>query len=253
MVGGNSPFSDIIQSFNGEGKEHVAQLRKLVLQYPYFQPAYAYFVKGLEAQKDITHDRHLAKLSAITPDRRTLELFLQKSFGTTAEQEPTVSAAMEEKEVADKVLQEEEKSAKQPTSAPKSIKRPEENSSISSQSEKDPAAKKTFGEWLKASRPTEKSENSTLSEQLKTIDSFLAKNPSIPRGEKDTTEQQDLSLQNNFDSQELMTETLAKVFVKQQKYDQAMSAYRVLSLKYPEKSTLFADQIKKIKRLKGEK
>ena len=46
-----------------------------------------------------------------------------------------------------------------------------------------------------------------------------------------------------------MTETLAKVFVKQQKYAKALQAYQILGLKYPEKNSFFADQVKEIKRL----
>ena len=45
---------------------------------------------------------------------------------------------------------------------------------------------------------------------------------------------------------ELMTETLAKVLVKQKKYKKAILAYKILSLKYPEKNVFFAGQIKKI-------
>ena len=47
-----------------------------------------------------------------------------------------------------------------------------------------------------------------------------------------------------------MTETLAKVFTKQKKYNKALEAYQILILKYPEKNSFFADQIKKIKKLK---
>ena len=50
-----------------------------------------------------------------------------------------------------------------------------------------------------------------------------------------------------------MTETLAKLFVQQQKYDEALKAYGILRLKYPEKNSFFADQIKAIKRLKKQK
>ena len=52
---------------------------------------------------------------------------------------------------------------------------------------------------------------------------------------------------------ELMTETLAKVFIKQKKYDKALQAYQILRLKYPEKNSFFADQIKTIKRLEKKK
>jgi hypothetical protein len=53
--------------------------------------------------------------------------------------------------------------------------------------------------------------------------------------------------------EDYMTETLAKVYIKQEKYKEAMKAYKILSLKYPEKISLFANQIKDLKkRLKNE-
>ena len=45
-----------------------------------------------------------------------------------------------------------------------------------------------------------------------------------------------------------MTETLAKVYINQGKYEDALKAYKILCLKYPEKISLFADQIKIIKK-----
>ena len=41
-------------------------------------------------------------------------------------------------------------------------------------------------------------------------------------------------------------ETLAHLYWKQKKYAEAKSAFKILSLKYPEKSGLFADEIKQI-------
>ena len=53
--------------------------------------------------------------------------------------------------------------------------------------------------------------------------------------------------------EDYMTETLAKVYAKQEKYKEAIKAYKILSLKYPEKISLFANQIKDLKkRLKNE-
>ena len=50
-----------------------------------------------------------------------------------------------------------------------------------------------------------------------------------------------------------MTETLAKVYLEQKKYENAIKAYRILILKYPEKSGFFADRIKAIKNLQKNK
>jgi hypothetical protein len=46
-----------------------------------------------------------------------------------------------------------------------------------------------------------------------------------------------------------MTETLAHVYLEQKKFNKAITAFQVLSLKYPEKSSFFAHQIEAIKEL----
>ena len=47
----------------------------------------------------------------------------------------------------------------------------------------------------------------------------------------------------------LMTETLARIYVEQKNYKKAIQSYKILSLKYPEKSSFFANQIKAIEQL----
>jgi hypothetical protein len=46
-----------------------------------------------------------------------------------------------------------------------------------------------------------------------------------------------------------MTETLARIYLEQKKYLKAIQAYQILILKYPEKSSYFADCISDIKNL----
>lgn len=45
------------------------------------------------------------------------------------------------------------------------------------------------------------------------------------------------------------TETLAKIYIKQKRYDKAVEIFRSLSLKYPEKNVYFADQIRYLEKL----
>ena len=46
-----------------------------------------------------------------------------------------------------------------------------------------------------------------------------------------------------------LTETLAKIYVKQQRYDKALEIIKKLNLKYPKKNIYFADQMRYLERL----
>lgn len=50
-------------------------------------------------------------------------------------------------------------------------------------------------------------------------------------------------------TEELFTETLAKIYIKQGRYDKALKMMQALSLNYPEKSRYFAHQIRFLERL----
>jgi predicted Zn-dependent protease len=78
------------------------------------------------------------------------------------------------------------------------------------------------------------------------IDDFLAQNAKI-NPTKNTASNRNLYKQNPLSKNEIMTETLAHLYCKQKKYGEAKKAFKILSLKYPEKSSLFADCIKQIK------
>jgi len=93
-------------------------------------------------------------------------------------------------------------------------------------------------------------EDSTKKKKFDLIDKFLEENPKIKPSENVT----EVNIKDSvkFDKNELMTETLARVYLEQKKYRNAIQAYKILSLKYPEKSGFFADRIRAIKKLQQE-
>ncbi len=63
----------------------------------------------------------------------------------------------------------------------------------------------------------------------------------------DLNEEEDKEV--DIDDDSYFTETLAKIYIKQQRYAKAIEIIKKLSLKYPKKSTYFADQIKELEEL----
>lgn len=97
-----------------------------------------------------------------------------------------------------------------------------------------------------------KLENEVLKQKkFALIDKFIAESPKIVPSEK-TAFKIDTKEFSKFEGKELMTETLAKVYLEQKKYKKAIQAYRILSLKYPEKSGFFADRIKAVEKIQQE-
>jgi len=83
------------------------------------------------------------------------------------------------------------------------------------------------------------------------IDKFIENNPRIVPTHKSSSKI-DIKESIKLDKDELMTETLAKVYLEQKKYKKAIQAYKILSLKYPEKSGFFADRIKAAQKIQKE-
>ncbi len=81
------------------------------------------------------------------------------------------------------------------------------------------------------------------------IDKFIESNPKISPIKKDTDIPAIFFEPSKADNSSLMTETLARVYLEQKKYQKAIQAYEILILKYPEKSSFFADRILDIKNL----
>jgi len=98
------------------------------------------------------------------------------------------------------------------------------------------------------------------SEELKSsslIDRFLSSNSgTLRRNSKEeisgeNVTHNDVVERSTAEDDELITETLANIYLQQKKYTKAIYAFEKLSLKYPEKSIYFATRIKEAEDLKN--
>ncbi len=116
-----------------------------------------------------------------------------------------------------------------------------------------PIVRDDNNDGVKVEAENEAIENKTSASPLKSklaiIDKFINENPKIKPVSDNAPKPK---LINNEDalSDSLMTETLARIYLEQKNYDKAIQSYKILSLKYPEKSSFFANQIKLVKELK---
>ena len=119
--------------------------------------------------------------------------------------------------------------------------------------------KHSFREWLQLSRmePIDRIESTRSHEEIfsgerlknnELIDRFIEASPKIA-SVKDFKPTETPIEPEKEDNSALMTETLARVYLEQKKYQKAIQAYEILILKYPEKSIFFADRISEIKNL----
>ncbi|WP_430810811.1 MULTISPECIES: tetratricopeptide repeat protein [unclassified Carboxylicivirga] len=114
----------------------------------------------------------------------------------------------------------------------------------------------SFSGWLTMLRhaPAETESKPVMKKSQQIIDNFLQiESPRIvptPKAHSDV--ENTLSADNEPESNsgdDLMSETLADIYIKQKHYDKAITIYEKLRLKYPEKNVYFARRISDLEKL----
>jgi hypothetical protein len=267
----------------------INQLEDIIKEYPYFQAARSLHLKGLKNLNSYKYNKTLKNTAAYTTDRDVLFNFItSKDFlqydqkylqsDTTETTKSVISIAEKEQKLIvesdDKPLPQDKQDAEQILDpelfkSKEPAKKEKEILELGEPLLFDKKEKYSFTEWLqlaskkpverekikkennpknKEKRPTTKS---VKKQKFERIDKFIAQNPKIvPK--PDQRPNIDVKSSAKLDKNELMTETLARVYLEQKKYKKAIQAYKILSLKYPEKSGFFADRIKAVEKIQQE-
>jgi len=108
----------------------------------------------------------------------------------------------------------------------------------------------SFDDWLKfVETPITSSRKNK--EQISLIDKFITAdaNSNMKPKVDAVTDTEQLVKSGEVERDDFITETLANIYIKQKLYEKAIGAFTKLSLKYPEKNSYFANQIKKVEKL----
>mgnify|MGYP006080638603 FL=1 len=202
--------------------ENVVKIDSLLHEFPYFQTAQLLLSKGLLNMDSIRYNRQLKKAAIYSLDRNQLfKLITQNKVKSQA-----ISADSSYKQSTEQALE---------IGQPLSFEKEEEYS---------------FSEWLALSK-VKKIDRTPKPRTKQLIDNFIDKKVSVSKPKKTTFFKPiDVAKESLIENNDLVTPTLAKVYLEQGHYDKAISAYEKLCLKYPEKNSLFANQIKLINKLK---
>jgi tetratricopeptide (TPR) repeat protein len=241
-------------------------LDNVLSAFPYFQSARVLKLKHLYNQDSFNYNYALKVSAAFTTDRSILFDFITSDSFVSVQKglyekklEELMSMSVIGSEhivveanqpVVDALEQSILTSIKKATSTEE--QKTEEKLAIGKPLEFSKNEKHSFQEWLQLSRlkPIVREEiKSSIDEdkkkKLDLIDKFIENNPKITPIAKDATVPVIDVISE--DTSHLMTETLARVYLEQKKYSKAIQAYEILILKYPEKSSFFADRISDIK------
>ncbi len=269
-------FTYLINKPEAVNQKQSDALEKVLIEFPYFQSARALQLKGLYNQDSYKYNNALKVTATHTTDRTVLFDFItsntfvavQKGLYDKKVQE-LLNIGVVDHEIIKSELSIETKtntleqsilsSIKEASEIDKEAKTVAEKLEIGKPLDFSTNEKHSFQEWLQLSRiqpivrETEiknVSENtiSDLDKRKKAeiIDKFIESSPKIPpiRLEDKATP---IKESNEIEQHYLMTETLARVYLEQKKYQRAIQAYEILILKYPEKSSFFANRISDIK------
>jgi len=112
--------------------------------------------------------------------------------------------------------------------------------------EETEAPQLNYFEWIKQSSKKDVVVSNVLETEeqerkFALLDAFLESNPKIVPS--DQIQEIDIEAASSIEDESLITETMAQLYMNQKQFKKAITAYKALILKYPEKSSFFAIQI----------
>ncbi|MFA6873868.1 MAG: tetratricopeptide repeat protein [Bacteroidaceae bacterium] len=242
-------------------RDTLYKLRNLLTRYPYFTLIRILYLHNLYLLREPSFNEELRLAALTTPDRaRLFDLIEGPKYESKVTQPIKQKEQSDSVSIATKMDQESrtlslinqfllglpEKDNLTP------IDLSEEYTAYTLESEEKPPVKK---EYIKTIAKQEKDEEEDIIFSENNLDFEKKLEVSQPtegkkktKSKKAADDEEDEKDEKDLD-ESYFTETLAKIYVKQKRYDKALEIIRSINLKNPKKSAYFADQIRFLEKL----
>jgi hypothetical protein len=228
-------------------KSSLFELKQMVDEFPYFHAVRMLYLKNLAVLDDVRLSKELKRMAVYIPDRMRLFMLVESKKNNRYRHEEHKPPAAQKDKTDDAIKLIYELLAEKISPPP-------------------PAAASDYVNWLEVNAddlpPEEGTENRLKHQNL--IDAFIENENKQHRSrlrppvdatlsEKNEAEDENATRPESSEKATLddsyFTETLARVYISQKRYNKALEIIRVLSLKYPEKNIYFADQIRYLEKI----
>lgn len=207
-----------IQKSKNFSTDETKEIEKITKLFPYFQTAQILLSKGLLDNNSILYNRQLKKAALYSIDRKRLFHLIVKQ--KEEDKESLINSIntknLNELSIGEPLVFEEEEMH-------------------------------SFSEWLNLSKI--RKINRTKDDKI--LENFIQNSTKSRKIDKnDFFTPLEMAKESLIENEDLVTPTLARVYVEQRHYEKAIKTYKKLILKYPEKNSLFAKQIELINKIK---
>ena len=242
-------------------KSTLGEIYELVDMFPYFQSAHLLLLKGLNDNEDIRFNKQLRRSALHVANREILYYYLNPRLNKEKDDnatdivmpEPAVDQSDNESKYEDQIdtillMDDAVETIDDPifyADSGFSISEKEELLELDADLEEHSASEFVTEQPYSVDNIDEN--ELRRQQQSELIDRFIITNPRIEQVRDKTLHPvTDLSAPHLEEKGGLATETLARIYINQEYYSKAIAIYEKLCLKYPEKSSYFAAQIKKV-------
>jgi hypothetical protein len=248
--------------------ESIAGLSELARQFPYSSLVHTLLAMNLHKEGHVRYESQIRLAASLSPDRNLLRLHLRdisragnavlpdeyvqpegSAFEVPIEEAPPVKVDYTAQGYSE-IEAEQPLSHATQTSSPvvePEVDAPDSDELLRRRSLEE--LKRLVAERLNQINKGQSSEEAAELSKEQIIEKFIRENPSISRPKAEFYNPINVAQHSVVDQENIVSETLAKIYLKQGHIEKAIKVFEKLSLKYPEKSSYFAGLIEESKKI----